>query len=623
MQNKIISSGRDKMDLFTESIMSEVKAVINNQDIIAKTQTAIAKSDLWAVANLLGNYYNTKEATSMEVTSCKHIITQIREFMGEQAKTSTEPTTVVFGTSGWRGIIGKDFTVLNVHKVTRSIIDMMHSKEFLDTNGYSSFKEVQEKGIVVFRDNRFMGDEFMDAAMKELANAGIKIYFAGECPTGVGSAVVVQLGAAGSINMTPSHNPMDYAGLKFNPADGGPADKDLTDLIMKESEKYMIDDADFLKTEVSYVDYKNNVDAAALYVNFLEEMTASGKGLFNLNQIREFLRSKQDELYIIVDNMHGSSRGYIQKILGEELVAELVSSGAMKFVNTNEDFSFHGVKPEPNPNNQKVIIDMAKAKQTEQPNRRMTLVVALDPDADRIRFGTAQKDIPMNQFGPIAYGHLLSAAYTGPVATTLPSSKFSVSIANGNNQGNDQVGVGFKFFRPLKDALVKYEESDGISFRGHTLEKDGIAGFLMAVQIMMTQNKDIAEFHKELQDEYGFYYASQSPKEVKDISIPDWKKLRVDVEKLLQNQYKDAQSFKIGNETKKVVATNTADGIMLVFDDNSWLLVRSSGTEPKFRVYYEVTNKTELSPTETAERQKAYAEAGLGILNNALATFGR
>ncbi len=611
------------MSTLIESIKLEVLSVINNLNIIEKTKEAIDKSDLWAVANLLGNYYNTKEATLAEIKSCKHIINKIREFMGEQARTSIEPTTIVFGTSGWRGIIGKDFTVLNVHKVTKSIIDMMRSAEFLATNGYSSFEEVQEKGIVVFRDNRFMGEEFMDAAMKELAAAGINIHFAGECPTGVGSALVVKLGAAGSINMTPSHNPMNYAGLKFNPADGGPADKNLTDLIMKESEKYMDGQSTFSKAEDSYADFISRVDAATIYTAFLEEQFASGDGLFDLQAIRAFLKEKQNELFILVDNMHGSSRGYIQKILGEELVVELVKSGAMQFINTNEDYSFHGVKPEPNPVNQKVIIDMAKAKQTAEPNRKMTLVVALDPDADRIRFGTANKDISMNQFGPIAYGHLLSKGHNGPVATTLPSSKFSVAIASENNQGNYQVGVGFKFFRPLTASLVKYEESDGISFRGHTLEKDGIAGFLMALQIMMTQKMDIGEYQKELQDKYGFYYASQSPREVKDISIVDWKKLRVDVEKLLQTQYKDAETFKIGDETKKVIATNTADGIMLVFDDNSWLLVRSSGTEPKFRVYYEVTSKTELNATEPAAKQKLYADAGLGILNEALATFGR
>jgi phosphomannomutase len=97
---------------------------------------------------------------------------------------NTAGTMVVFGTSGWRGIIGEDFTILNVHKVVNGIIRMMKDEVFLNVNGYTSFKDVQEKGIILFRDNRFMGDIFIEAAKKELASAGIKIYDAGECPTG-------------------------------------------------------------------------------------------------------------------------------------------------------------------------------------------------------------------------------------------------------------------------------------------------------------------------------------------------------------------------------------------------------------------------------------------------------
>ena len=624
MNRKVIhDNSRAALGLLSENlrttITTELGKATKDQAQIKTVTESLEKNKFWAAAIAIGAHHNNISDTD-EINKLKEIIVLIREAMGRFARQSIAPTDVVFGTSGWRGIIGEDFTVLNVHKVARGIIDMMKSSEFFKTNGYTSFADVQEKGIVVFRDNRYMGEEFMDAVMKELDLEGIKIYDAGECPTGVGSALVTQLGAAGSINITPSHNTMDYAGIKFNPADGGPADTNLTDTIMVEANKYMAADSSFQPAQFGF--NAQSVNAAEIYVNYLDEKFKSGEGLFDLAAIRTFLREKKEEVFLVVDNMHGSSRGYIQKILGEELIAELVEEGAIKFVNTNEDYSFHGVKPEPNASNQQAIIDIAKAKVVADSKRRLTLVVALDPDADRIRFGTADSDINMNQFGAIAYGHLRANGIEGAIATTLPSSKFAVAIARKFRQIVHEVLVGFKWFRGLA-ALVKYEESDGISFRGHTLEKDGIAGFLMALQVMKDQNMDIFRFLKKLQEEYGYYYANQSPRPVTDISISDWTKLRKDVEKDLQTKYNDANEFVIGDVTKKVISTRVDDGIMMVFEDDSWILVRSSGTEPKFRVYYEITSETELSEDQVKATQAQYAEAGLGILNEALAEYGR
>ncbi len=629
MNKKIVATSK-KQDLAKLGKANNLKDLCPSDSRLDQVIQLLKKDRFWDAALLIGEFYNSldNKTYSEAIKLSKELIDDIRATMGVRAKNRKDATTVVFGTSGWRGKIGEDFTVYNVHKVTRGIIDMMRTDEFLKTNGYLSFEDVQSHGIVVFRDNRFMGDEFMDVAMKELANAGIKIYFAGECPTGVGSALVTELGAAGSINFTPSHNPMDYAGLKFNPADGGPADTNLTNIIEQKSKQYMSLGDHFIASNPNIKEINGGrnyveVNDAKIFSAYIEKQFASGKGLLDIVSIRKFLSEKKDDLYILVDNMHGSSRGKLQEILGNDLVADLVKNGAMEFINTEDDYSFHGVKPEPNEKNQKVIIDRAKAKVEAEPKRRMTLVVSLDPDADRIRFGTANSDINMNTFGAIAYGYLLKKGILGPIATTLPSSKFAVAIANIYNQKVYETLVGFKWFRPLIDALVKYEESDGISFMGHTQEKDGIAGFLMALQIMKDQNKDIYSFFKDLQAEFGYYYAKQAPQEVKSITIDEWRVLRKDIEKDLQLKYQDAKTFWINGVEKKVVSTRVDDGIMMVFDDNSWILVRSSGTEAKFRVYYEITSRTELTEAQVSQTQEQYANAGLAILNQALSVKGR
>ncbi|MEO6096291.1 MAG: hypothetical protein ABIW76_11540, partial [Fibrobacteria bacterium] len=185
-------------------------------------------ANLWEAANQLGACFNAHALPDSVRAACVQAITRIREFQGRLARESQAATTVVFGTSGWREAIGEGFTVENVHKVARGIIAMMKTDEFLKTNGYAGFDQVRKAGVLILRDNRYMGDEFMNAAMRELAAESISIHDAGECPTGVGSAILTELKAAGSINFTPSHNPMEYAGIKFNPADGGPADVNLT-----------------------------------------------------------------------------------------------------------------------------------------------------------------------------------------------------------------------------------------------------------------------------------------------------------------------------------------------------------------------------------------------------------
>ena len=590
----------------------------NEQQII---RNLIEDKEFWTAANIMGAMMNSPTTTLDQKIAFPEAIKVIRETMGQLARTSTAPTTVIFGTSGWRGIIGEDFTIRNVHKVAKAIIEMMKTPVFLTNNGYSSFEDVRNHGILVFRDNRYLGDDFKLAVMQELAKEEILIYDAGECPTGVGSALVTQLSAAGSINITPSHNPMDYSGLKFNPSDGGPADTNLTDLIMEQTIPLMNAHNDFAPSNTSpNVIVVNPIQE---YSNYLNKQYQEHNGLINLSSLQSFLHTKKDEIYILVDNMHGSSRGYIEGILGKDVINELKESGSIGFINTNDDYSFHGVKPEPNAFNQALLIKMAQEKVAQEPKRRLTLVAALDPDADRIRFGTATTDINMNQFGAIAYGHLLKKGILGPIATTLPSSKFALRLAKMAGQNFYQEKVGFKWFRPLKDAIVKYEESDGISFRGHTLEKDGIAGFLMAIQIMAENNMDIAQFLEKLQEQAGYFYARQTPHEIADISIDDWIKLRLNVEQQLQTQYSNINIFAIETLSKKVASTSTIDGIMLTFDDDSWLLVRSSGTEPKFRIYYEVTSQIKLSDEQRTMLLNQYASAGLKILSDALAQYGR
>src|SRR5512140_3626320 len=146
------------------------------------------------------------------------------------ARENTAPAKIVFGTSGWRGEIGSDYTFHNVRIVTAAIISICKSgdKDVMEAMGVSDFEEIKKRGVIVGHDNRFLGRDFSMEVLGLLQEQGIKTWYAGEAPTPEFSAGIEMMHAACSINLTPSHNPANYAGFKFNPSDGGPAGTEIT-----------------------------------------------------------------------------------------------------------------------------------------------------------------------------------------------------------------------------------------------------------------------------------------------------------------------------------------------------------------------------------------------------------
>ena len=599
-----------------EKNKNEISVLLDEYNIALPKETGdeingfLQKNDLWEVANILGRYYNLYDASQEDTQKCIKIISRIRELQGELARISQEPASVVFGTSGWRGHIGEDFTLYNVHKVTRGIIEMLKSDIFLQYCGYQSFDDVKKAGILLLHDNRFMGREFCEAAMKELAAEGVKMFYAGECPTGVASAVLCELKGAGSINFTPSHNPMSYSGIKFNPSDGGPADKDITSIIEEKSNQLMEKDVAFSPLETDFTSLLENVDAAQIFKKYIEQKSK----VFDLGKIRDWLIANSVELNIIVDNMHGSSRGYVESLLGERVMSELQKNNSIRFMHTNDDYSFHGMKPEPSAANQKPLI---KALQSSE--RKFNLAVAMDPDADRIRFADKNLDMEMNKFSAVAYANLLKTGIKGGIVTSVATSGFTAEIARQNGQKVIDAAVGFKNF---KDALLKgeavmaFEESDGITFEGHTLEKCALAGFLSAVDSMANSGKNISRQYEELREQYGYFYPHRAGVDVRGISVDAWQKYKVEVLNNLQNKmFNSGDRITIGTQEKTIERIITIDGAKWVFDDKSWLLLRPSGTEPKFRYYYEIVSDRPLDNVD--ELLEEYNTAANELLEKA------
>jgi len=164
--------------------------------------------------------------------------------------------------------------------------------------------------------------------------------------------------------------------------------------------------------------------------------------------------------------------------------------------------------------------------------------------------------------------------------------------------------------------LVAFEESDGITVKDHTLEKCAIAGFLAAIHIMMSSQKTLSSLYNELRDEFGYFYPDKTGAEVKGISVSEWEDYKAKVVNTLKTKmFSKGESIKIGDNKKVISEINTIDGLKLIFEDRSWILLRPSGTEPKFRYYYELASQKEIPDSE--KRQEEYKEAASEILKKA------
>ena len=321
------------------------------------------------------------KAIMSDVSKGRELLPVVEKF----ARENTSPSKVVFGTSGWRGEIGTDFTFNNVRIVTSAIIEMFKSndKAVMEAMGVSDFDDIKRRGVIVGHDNRFLGPDFAMEVIGILQNEGIKAWYAGEAITPEFSAGIEMLNAACSINLTPSHNPANYAGFKFNPSDGGPAGTEITAKIEEIVNRMMSKpSADSQQSAVGSQQPVDRIDLTYLYIKYITE-----RKTLDIEKIRDFA-NKEDSI-ICVDNVHGATRGRIQRILGDSL--------KIKYLRTEDDYLFRGIAPEPSEKNMQGVEEVLR-----ESNSRFKLGVIMDPDGDRIRYADGNMQIPMNYFGAIA-----------------------------------------------------------------------------------------------------------------------------------------------------------------------------------------------------------------------------
>jgi phosphomannomutase len=479
-------------------------------------------------------------------------------------------TPVKFGTSGWRGLIGKDLFVKSVAQVTMAITDIYCgdiTTELRLALGVDSLAEAQHRGCVLGFDNRFGGELLAASVADVLTGAGFIVHYAGESATGVLSAALLEVNGAFSINLTPSHNPLEYGGFKFNAADGGPAAKVITDLITANASRII--ENNLLPAAPPRPELIKKIEALASWQNFVRKGAKHHK--LDYDQIIDDFFNNES-LAVAIDSVHGASRIHIGPLFKGRSSERLIT------IRDNVDPTFGGIAPEPSPANMNLVCE-ALAERHEP----LKLGMVIDPDGDRIRFTDGLEDIEMNKFGAAAYHYLHEhKGLSGLVAKSVATSNFANAIAAGLGEEVFESRVGFKEFKPvIGRALVYFEESDGISIIGHTPEKDAYIGLLLALDMTMSLNKPLSIYIRELEEQFGAFHPDRAAIKV---SIKG-KELLDGLAKL--EKYRAGSTILVGNKEMVIAEVIDIDGRKMILEDDSWLMIRPSGTEPKVRFYVE------------------------------------
>ncbi len=521
------------------------------------------------------------EKRKEEGDSWQKYIDQLYELvLDEMINNSNAPCSQVkFGTSGWRGTLGKDVYCLSVACVTAAIIEMYvevdEKPKLVPFLGVKNLAEAKKRGCVIGFDNRFGGEVLAATAAELLVSAGFMVHYAGESTTGVLSAAVLELGAAFSVNLTPSHNPLQYGGYKFNAADAGPAASEITSVITEKARRVIADNSSphvalpHSPVEKPKGNKINNIDSLEMW----KQLVRKNRGTHGIDYddvINRF--AENEDCVVVIDSVHGASRLHVSGIFNE------LQSQRLIHLRGDDDVTFGGVAPEPSSINMRSVTETLRSRK-----EKFKLGAIIDPDGDRIRFTDGITEISMNQFGAMAYHFLHEVkGKRGMVAKTVATSNFANRLAEVIGEDVFEPKVGFKEFKPvIGKALVYFEESDGISIIGHTPEKDAYIGLLLALDIVLTSKKNLGDYMRDLEGECGSFY-------------PDRDGITVSLqgEELLTalsglEKYDVGTTILIDGEEKKITHVIAVDGRKMILEDGSWLMIRPSGTEPKVRFYVE------------------------------------
>ncbi|MHB8763237.1 MAG: phosphoglucomutase/phosphomannomutase family protein [Deferrisomatales bacterium] len=465
---------------------------------------------------------------------------------------------IKFGTSGWRAVLCDEFTFENVRVVVQAIADHLRSGG------------LDERGVLVSHDTRFLGSRFARVAAEVLAGNGLRAFLTErDAPTPVISFDILASGRDGAINFTASHNPPEWNGVKFSPAWGGPALPSTTRDIEERANAGMVTGA-YRRLELAEAEARGLVayhDPRPAYLARLRELV-------------DFDRIGRAGLKLAVDTLFGTARGYLDDLLAE-------TGCEVTAIHTHPDPLFGGRPPEPSESHIPELLGLVSADPS------FHLGLATDGDADR--FGVVDRGgrfLEPNYFLALLLDYLVrDRGFEGGVARSVATTHLVDAVARDLGRPVHETAVGFKFIGDLirrGEVALGGEESAGLSIRGHVPEKDGILACCLAAEMVARRGKPLFAQLDEL-------YARVGRVCTRRVNLP----LTAPQEKALADKLASPPGAFAG---LGVTSTVTLDGHKFLLEGGGWLLVRKSGTEPVVRLYTEAATPEALESLTRAGR---------------------
>lgn len=452
---------------------------------------------------------------------------------------------IKFGTGGWRAVIGKDFTCENVRRVAMGIVQLMITEKKTD------------KPVIIGYDRRFLSNDAAKWVAEVLAAHDVQVYFLNRsAPTPLIMHAVKDKELYYGVEITASHNPSEYNGIKLIIEEGRDADLNTTGLL-----EHLI----ATNAEIKYIDFDDAVEKRL--IKYL-------KNPFN-KYIDDILKQldvdalRERGLRVLFDTMHGSSTYPLLTIF-------YTARCTIDTMNTDKDAYFGGLMPAPTEATLSELRD-------EVVRGKYDMGIALDGDGDRLgiidnngRYITANEILCMLYYYLVKY-----QGWKGPVVRNFSTTHLLDRIAESFGEKCYEVPVGFKYISSKideVDAVLGGESSGGLTVRGHIHGKDSVYAASLFAEMVSVIGKTPSEIMADLENQFGKFVMVEN-------NLKFEPKRKAEINNILMVEKK------LPKFSEEIAKVNYEDGCKVYFKNDSFVVCRFSGTEPLLRIFAESSTK--------------------------------
>jgi phosphomannomutase/molybdopterin-guanine dinucleotide biosynthesis protein A len=453
-------------------------------------------------------------------------------------------TKIVFGTGGWRAVIGEGYTLANVRRLCQAIANE------------TIRQELDSQPVVIGGDRRFLSRDSAVAAAEVFAGNNIPVVLLpDDVPTPLVTFAAPHLGAAYGVIITSSHNPPEWNGMKVFRADGSlPLDEE-TDRFQDEANAMTVDDV--ITLDIDLARRSGMVVERALTTPYVDAIEA----------VIDVAAARDADLHVIVDPMYGTSQLTLGMILNDMRVRT-------EFIHAAHNPLFGGVAPAPDLERLSSLIGMIT-----HGRGRYDLGLATDGDSDRIGIVDEQGEyVTTNDLLLLLYWYLHEVrGEKGGVVRNLATTHLLDRLAAHFGEESRECRVGFKYVTAGMDeidAVLGGESSGGLTIRGWIKGKDGIFACALVVEMLARTGRRISDLRAMIYEITGRLYAM-------DESVAATPEMRLAVPRRLESE----PLTHIG--PYPVIGVSHLDGTKILLDNDNWALLRFSGTEPALRLFVE------------------------------------